>query len=235
MKQIYFLAGILFLLIINLMFSLQPATQVNASENVGIGSTTPINDPFIIITNPQNGAQVSGVVSVETEASSSAGVQIVDFWLDSAPIASDSAYPFAVSWDTTSLPAGSWHTLTAIVYDFAGKSASSYATVQITPAPTPTPTPTPIPMPTVSITSPVNGGTVSKGTTTTITAQASDSQGISKVEFYVNNSLTCTDTASSYACNWKVPARNKVSYMLTAKAYNLAGNTTSSSIRVTSR
>ncbi len=231
--------------------------------------------PTIIITNPTNGSQVSGIVQIDAEASSSAGISMVDFWVDSERIASDSSYPYSVSWDTTLLTPGSWHTIAAIVYDFDTVAAVASISAQIAPVPTPTPTPvptpeptptptpapspsptpipsptpsptpspaptltpepTPAPIPTVSVTNPLNGSTVKKGSTVTITAQASDLLGISKVEFYVNNSLTCADTTSSYTCNWKVPNKPKVSYTLTAKAYNLIGNTALSSIKVISR
>lgn len=197
---------------------------------------------FIAITSPAEGNQVNGLVSINAEASSSSGIQLVDFRVDGQGIGTDSAYPYSVSWDTSSLLAGSWHQLIAIVYDYLGiGTSSSPVNVQIaplptpTPTPTPTPAPTPIPVPTISITSPLDGSTVKRGTVVTITADAQDTEGINKVEFYVNNSLTCTDTESSYTCNWKVPKIYKTTYTLTAKAYNLAGNAASSSIRVNSR
>jgi hypothetical protein len=57
----------------------------------------------------------------------------------------------------------------------------------------------------------------------TLSATASDNVGVVKVEFYVNGSLQCSDTASPYTCSWRVPAANK-SYVLQAKAYDAAGN-----------
>ncbi len=105
-----------------------------------------------------------------------------------------------------------------------------------TPTPTNTPTPTLIPYttaPTVSITSPLNGSAVKHNTNVTIAANASDNVGVTKVEFYVNNVLKCTDTTAPYSCVWFVPAKRNVNYVLVAKAYDAANNVgTSSTVTV---
>ena len=86
--------------------------------------------------------------------------------------------------------------------------------------------------PTVSITSPANGATVSG--TVSITASASDNVGVSKVEFYVNNTLKSTDTISPYSYGWDTTTLTNGTYTLAAKAYDAAGNVgQSSSISVT--
>jgi hypothetical protein len=84
----------------------------------------------------------------------------------------------------------------------------------------------------VSITSPANGSTVKRGTTVTITAAASDNVAVTKVEFSVNGSLTCTDMTAPYTCNWSVPGKPNVKYTLTTKAYDAANNTAASSVSV---
>ena len=107
-----------------------------------------------------------------------------------------------------------------------------------TPTPAPTPTPTPVPdttAPTTSITSPANNSQVPRNSTVTIAANASDNVGVTKVEFYVNNVLKCTDTSSAYTCAWKVPARKNINYNITAKAYDAVGNIGTSVILVTSK
>ncbi|MCL5069934.1 MAG: Ig-like domain-containing protein [Actinobacteria bacterium] len=117
-----------------------------------------------------------------------------------------------------------------------------------TPTPTvivPTATPTPVPptptlivdkiVPIVNITYPYNGGTVVRARTINITASASDNVGVKKVEFYVNGALKCSDTVFSYSCSWLVPNKTGVAYTLTAKAYDAAGNNSSSTIKVKSR
>lgn len=102
--------------------------------------------------------------------------------------------------------------------------------------PTPTPTPSDITPPTVMVTSPTNNSTIPRSGKTLISASASDISGISKVEFYVNNSLTCTDSTASYSCSWSVRASRGTVYSLTTKAYDKKGNSkVSTTVRVTTR
>lgn len=111
-------------------------------------------------------------------------------------------------------------------------------TSTLTPRPTATATPTPLPdtvSPSVYITYPLNNSTVTKNKTINISASASDNVAISKVEFYINNTLKCTDTTSPYSCSWSVPNKTKVKYTLSAKAYDAVGNMAAASINVTSK
>ncbi|HSX31874.1 MAG TPA: Ig-like domain-containing protein, partial [Candidatus Saccharimonadales bacterium] len=76
--------------------------------------------------------------------------------------------------------------------------------------------------PAVRITAPAAEASVSGNVN--ITATATDTVGVSKVELYINSSLLGTDTSSPYAFTWdstKVPNGTQV---LTAKAYDAAGN-----------
>lgn len=81
--------------------------------------------------------------------------------------------------------------------------------------------------PTVSITSPANNATVAQGTSVTIAANASDSDGtVSKVEFYNGSTLLGTDTSSPYSFVWSNVAAG--SYSLKAVATDDDGASTSS-------
>nr|WP_211326217.1 glycoside hydrolase family 9 protein [Thermosporothrix hazakensis] len=83
--------------------------------------------------------------------------------------------------------------------------------------------------PTVSITSPKDGSNFKPApATVAIEATASDSDGqITKVEFYNGSTLLGSDTSAPYSYSWaNVP---EGSYTLTAKAYDNAGNSTTSS------
>jgi hypothetical protein len=68
----------------------------------------------------------------------------------------------------------------------------------------------------VDITSPADGSTVTKGQKYTITASASDPQGIRRVYFYVDNSNLNLDMSAPYSATWTVPANAKPSYLLRA-------------------
>jgi len=103
----------------------------------------------------------------------------------------------------------------AWVKDAAGNvSASKSATVNIGLADATAPT--------VSVTVPANNVTVSG--TVSVTASASDKVGVSKVEFYVNNVLASTDTATPFTYSWNTTTAANGVYTLTAKAYDAAGN-----------
>lgn len=79
--------------------------------------------------------------------------------------------------------------------------------------------------PTVSLASPTNNSTVNG--TVAIAATASDDVGVSKVEFYVNNTLKVTDTNSPYSYNWDTATSPNGTYTVSARAYDTAGNSAS--------
>ena len=89
--------------------------------------------------------------------------------------------------------------------------------------------------PTVSITNPANGATVTRKSTVTIAATASDNVGVTRVDFLVNGAVQCTDTTAPYSCNWRVPAAPNKTYQLQARAFDQAGNAGTTSVQVTSR
>ena len=88
--------------------------------------------------------------------------------------------------------------------------------------------------PEASITYPSDGAKVTRNSTLTINAQAADNIAVSRVEFYVNGDLECTDTAAEdanvYKCNWSVPKRIGVTYRLRAAAYDASNNSSSSAV-----
>jgi subtilisin family serine protease len=81
--------------------------------------------------------------------------------------------------------------------------------------------------PTTSITSPANGATVSG--TVTVSANASDNVGVSRVELFVDGALAGTDTTSPYSFSWNTAAVANGSHTLQTRAYDAAGNSGSSS------
>jgi hypothetical protein len=80
--------------------------------------------------------------------------------------------------------------------------------------------------PTTSITSPANGATVSG--TVTVSANASDNVGVSRVELYVDGTLAGTDTSSPYQIAWNTTTTSNGGHSLQTRAYDAAGNVGSS-------
>jgi glucose/arabinose dehydrogenase len=89
--------------------------------------------------------------------------------------------------------------------------------------------------PQVSITNPADGATVARKSNVTLSANASDNVGVTRVEFYVNGSLQCTDTSASYTCSWRVPNPPNRTYQIQARAFDQAGNSGVATVQVTSR
>jgi subtilisin family serine protease len=90
--------------------------------------------------------------------------------------------------------------------------------------------------PMTSITTPPNGATVARRSLVAIQATASDNVGVARVEFYVEGTLKCSDSAAPYTCSWKVPASPGKSYALQSIAYDPTGNLGQSAvIRVSTR
>ncbi|MEK7559416.1 MAG: S8 family serine peptidase [Patescibacteria group bacterium] len=94
--------------------------------------------------------------------------------------------------------------------------------------PTPTPSPTPIPdttPPTGSITNPRSPARVGVNLSINIKANATDSAGIQKVEFYIDGNLVSTDTSAPYQHTWSTTGLALGStHPISAKAYDTSNN-----------
>ncbi|MCX8129035.1 MAG: Ig-like domain-containing protein [Clostridia bacterium] len=85
--------------------------------------------------------------------------------------------------------------------------------------------------PTISLTAPAAGATVS-GTSVPIDAVASDNVGVAKVEFYAGTTKLGVDvTSPPFSMTWDTTNVLNGTYSLTAKAYDAAGNVTTSAAR----
>ena len=181
--------------------------------------------PTVSLTAPAAGASLSGIVTVSASATDDVGVDHVDFLVDGTTVIGQAvSTPYSIAWDSRTVSVGS-HTLSAKAYDASGNSAVTPArSVTVRDASPPA----------VAITSPTNGSLVAKNTNITIAASASDNVGVTKVEFWVQGARKCTDTATPYTCTWKTPGQSGTASTLQAKAYDAAGNiSTSASVTVT--
>ncbi len=80
--------------------------------------------PVVRLTRPIGGKVVSGVITVSASASDDIGIERVEFLRGGKPIGSDATSPYAISWDTGTVPAGV-HYLQARAIDLVGNSATS--------------------------------------------------------------------------------------------------------------
>ncbi|HSX42840.1 MAG TPA: Ig-like domain-containing protein [Candidatus Saccharimonadales bacterium] len=87
--------------------------------------------------------------------------------------------------------------------------------------------------PVVTLTAPAEGANVSGNVT--LTASASDNTGVTKVEFYDNTTLVATDTTSPYSTTWDTSKVANGSHLITARAYDAAGNVSSDANTVSAK
>ena len=81
--------------------------------------------------------------------------------------------------------------------------------------------------PTVSLTAPMSGATISG--TVPVTATASDNVGVAGVQFLLDgNNLGAEDTTAPYSISWDTSTATNGSHVLTARARDAAGNSTTS-------
>ena len=172
--------------------------------------------PTTSITSPASASTVSGSVLVSVDAFDNTAVSKVELYRDDVLINTKSTQPYTFSWDTTGEVNGQ-HKLYSKAYDAAENvGSSSEVTVNIN-----NNIDTVNPM--VTVTSPLNNDYVKRKATVTISADASDNIGVTKVEFLVNGAVQYTDTTASYTYSWKVPAKAGP-YTLQARAYDAQGN-----------
>jgi poly(hydroxyalkanoate) depolymerase family esterase len=186
--------------------------------------------PTVSLTAPGSGSTVSGSVQVTATASDNVGVSKVEFFIDNVLVGTDSAAPYAYTWNSAAATNGT-HVLVARAYDTAGNTATSgSATVTVTGGISDT---TP---PTVSITFPTAGATVAGAVT--ITAVASDDIGVTRVEFLIDGTVVgqgvSARQAGPFEYSWNTSTWATGAHTLATRAYDAAGNTaTSATVSVT--
>jgi hypothetical protein len=188
------------------------APVVTANPSTGLIARPPPNR-YCNITNPSDGATVSGVITITVDASKTPKI-----YIDGELVARSSSY----NWDTTLYADGS-HTILA---DSPG--ASDTVTVTVDNGGTPPPDTEP---PVVTITNPTAGATVSG--TVSFDADATDNVEVDYVEFYIDGVIKSTDYSSPYSYSWDTTAETDGDHTLKAIAVDTSSNTDEDQITVT--
>lgn len=187
--------------------------------------------PVASITDPLEGATVSGLVPVDIEATDNVGVTRAELWVNNTAVAVDSSTPFAFSWDSSGAPNGTT-SLVAHVFDAVGNAATHSVDVIVDNAEEPIIADPDTEPPVVAIINPVPGNVSGH---VTINADASDNSGATGItqSIYINGSLVATGTGSTLAYNWNTRPK-KISGMHTIEvvASDTVGNTASTSVDV---
>lgn len=187
------------------------------------------NAPTVAITSPANGASVTfnSAQTIFATATDDVAVASVQFFVNGQPLGSpDTVFPFQIDWTPTT---PGTYTLTARAIDNVGNvktSAAVVVTVNGSAAPT------------VAISSPVTGTTLLLGTSTNLTATASDTDGtIASVEFFANGvslvSLTSPSTQGGYRTTFS-PLAEGIYHIVAVATDNAGLKTTSSEVNILS-
>ncbi len=115
------------------------------------------------------------------------------------------------------------------VTDNDGASSSTSKSVTVMSSTTTTPSGD-FTAPVVILTAPANGAKISRYTSFTASATASDNVGVTKVNFYMNGFLKCTDTTAPYSCQMKM--LKSANLPIKAVAFDAAGNSSSFTVTI---
>jgi poly(hydroxyalkanoate) depolymerase family esterase len=178
--------------------------------------------PTVSISSPSDGAGVSKNVTISASASDNVGVTKVEIYIDGSLKSTISAPPYDYTWNSAKSTNGN-HNITAKAYDAAGNvGISSPISVRVSGGIEDKEKPT------VSISSPSDGDSVSGSVT--ISANAKDNSGVvTKVEFYIDQTLKGTATSSPYNFIWDSSQVSDGNHTIYAEAYDPAGNSGKSS------
>jgi YVTN family beta-propeller protein/VCBS repeat-containing protein len=201
-------------------------TTTSAPVTITIANeTTP---PTVSLTSPPSGP-VRGALTLIADAVDDFGVAGVQFLVNGYPLGDeDTIAGYTLTVNTTAAHNGTY-TLTALARDISGNTTTS-APVTITVDNT---------APTVSLTGPAAGATVSG--MVNLTAAAADNVGVARVQFVwqmpsgccVQNVLLAEDTTAPYGpVSWDTTAAFNGPNTLIVRAFDAAGNTTSTPVTV---
>lgn len=196
-----------------------PAISVNVTAGGGSGGTigTP---PTAVLVSPVNNANVivnSPVVLTASGTAPNGNIAKVEFLVDSVVVGTLTQYPYAFTYKFQNL--GTYY-VQAQVTDNVGD-------VAITQSPGTKITVVTEPPPTVKISTPTTGGTVTTGSSVSVTVNASSLSGtISQVEFFANGISIGVVTQPPYTVSFTPLSAGLFTF--TAVATDGAGETTTS-------
>lgn len=166
---------------------------------------------------------VSGAGTVKLTANTSdTDIKTVVFYrgTSTTPVCEDAAAPFECTVSVTEADAGTV-TYRAVATDQAGQTGEASVTVTVEGNAAPTVT---LQVPQTQI---VAAGPL------TVTATATDADGIEKVEFYLNGQPIATDTSAPYTATISLTFVQNGRHVITAKAYDTTGQVSEASQIIT--
>lgn len=186
--------------------------------------------PTAAIQAPLGSTTVSGLVPVDVSAADNVGVAKVELLVNGKVVATDTAAPFAFSWDSAQVPNG-MASLVARAHDAAGNVGPS-ATVSVNVA---NATAIDATAPTITALTPADGSTVAAGTVS-VNGSASDNAGLPGLVLTLSidgRAVASSTGTGSLKYNWNTRKLKRGSHTLTLQARDAAGNVSIRSATVT--
>ncbi|PYE53169.1 Ig-like domain-containing protein [Deinococcus yavapaiensis] len=183
--------------------------------------------PTVTLTAAPTTVTTAGPITLAADASDNVGVSSVQFYRGGVLVATDTTAPYEATVNVTSAQNGTV-AFRAVAKDAEGNSTTSgvvNVTVNITDAPPGADTTAP----TVELTAPT--AVVTTAGAYDLSVVATDNVGVARVEFYQGTTLLATDTTNPYQTSFNVTSAQNGTLAFTAKAYDAAGNVTTSTTR----
>jgi len=201
-------------------------TAVAASITITVNNVD-TTKPTVSLTAPSSGAVISGNLTVSASASDNVGVAGVTFLMDGVAMAAeDTVAPYSLTVATNYTQNGS-HSLVARARDAAGNQQTSSTRTFTIANPVPDTTP-----PVVTFSNPLNGASVAA--VLTVAATATDNKSVVGVTFALDGvTLGSEDKSAPYSVSWNTTTTGNGTHVLTAKARDAAGNSSTATATVT--
>ena len=194
--------------------------MVKIKKDCTTADTTP---PTVSLTASSANLTAAGKVTLTATAADNVGVSKVEFYEGATLLGAKTAAPYSFDLNFVAANNGT-HNYIAKAFDAANNSAMSSPSVTVVvnigSAPGDTTAPT------IGLSS--SSLSVTAAGSITLTAAASDNVGVTKVEFYEGGSLLGTKTAAPYTQAVSFTNANNGTHNYTAKAFDAANNSASS-------
>jgi hypothetical protein len=167
---------------------------------------------------------VSGTITVQGAAADNSGITRTELHVDGGLVASGVNATFSLSWNTLALADGA-HQIMVKAYDTNGNAGQTTVTVLVS-----NPIILDTQAPAVSFLSPAPNTRISAKTR--ISISATDNTGVTQVNIYIDGTLVDAGGAPPYLYDWNTRKSTYGSHVITATAWDKAGNRSTASITV---
>jgi hypothetical protein len=211
------------------------ALRATLAYTAPVDTTPPlaaIAAPLAAIAAPLANSSVSGLVGVTVNASDNVGVARVDLTVNGTVVATGASAPYSFSWNSAGVANGMAN-LVAIAYDAAGNAGSS-ATVAVNVANPTTTVSNDTTPPTVAISNPVAGTVTGNVSVAVNAADNAGASGLTTV-LIIDGVTKAQGSGGTLGYTWNTRKVSVGPHVLTATARDAAGNTSSTSVTVTTK